>query len=319
MTTLATFQHALHCNPADRLTWLALADWLEETGHDGRAELVRLWLRLREQDGDRAADERHLRKVVAIGHTLPLPEVTNGVGMRLRLVPPGSFQMGSPPFEASRYPDEELHPVTLTRPFYLGVFPVTQGQFQAVMGHNPSGSNHHPDCPVERVEWAPMNEFCAALSELRDEIRAGRSYRLPTESEWEYACRGAGVHTTPFHFGAGLSSEQANFNGTKPYGGARKGPDRGRTTAVGQFAPNVLGLYDLHGNVWEMCSDHYGEDGRGEALTDPVGPTAGSHRVLRGGAFDSGSVGCRCAHRGMGSEQSGDTDTGFRVVLEWRP
>jgi uncharacterized protein (TIGR02996 family) len=319
MTPLATFQHALRSNPADRLTWLALADWLEETGHDGRAELVRLWLRLREADEDDPAGEERLRELVAIGHTVPLPQVTNGIGMRLVLVPPGSFVMGSPKSEASRYVDEELHRVTLTRPFWLGVFPLTQAQFQAVMGHNPSGSNLHPDCPVERVAWAEMNEFCTALSESRDEIRAGRNYRLPTESEWEYGCRGAGVHTTPFYFGDGVSSEQANFNGTKPYGGAKQGPDRGRTTPVGQFAPNVLGLYDMHGNVWEMCSDHYGEDGSGEPLTDPAGPASGSHRVLRGGAFDSGSVGCRCAHRGMGAEQTGDTDTGFRVVLEWRP
>src|SRR5262249_12320770 len=141
-TTLATFQHSLRSNPADRLTWLALGDWLEETGHDGWAELVRLWLRLREGDGDdREADERRLRRLVALGHALPVREVTSGVGVRMGLVPPGSFLMGSPRSGASRYPDEGLHRVTLTRPFYLGVFPLTQAQFQAVTGHNPSGSN----------------------------------------------------------------------------------------------------------------------------------------------------------------------------------
>ncbi|MGL4553910.1 MAG: SUMF1/EgtB/PvdO family nonheme iron enzyme [Gemmataceae bacterium] len=319
MTDLATFHHALRASPADYLTWLALADWLEETGPDGRAELVRLWCRLRGGDGDdRAARERRVRELVMAGHTVPLPEVTNGVGMRLVLVPQGAFVMGSPPFEANRYADEELHRVTLTRAFWVGVYPVTQAQNQAVMGHNPSGSSHAPDHPVERVGWAEMNEFCAALSESRDEIRAGRAYRLPTDSEWEYACRGAGAHTTPFHFGAKLSSEVANFNGSKPYGGARRGPNRGRTTPVGRFPPNVLGLRDLHGNVWEMCSDYYAEDAGGEPRTDPTGPPSGTHRVLRGGAFDSGSVGCRCAHRGMGAEQSADPDTGFRAVLEWR-
>lgn len=316
MTTLETFHSTLVTNPTDELTWLALADWLEETGREARSELVRLWLGLRQQVTE--TGQERLRELVAAGQTLPLPSLTNGVGMEFVLIPPGTFLMGSPLEELHRYEDEVLHSVTLTRPFWLGRTSVTQKHFQLITGGNPSRTFRHPTHPVENLELDMMYGFCASLSESRSELRANRVYRLPTESEWEYACRGAGVHTSVFSFGSSLSSEQANFNGNKPYGSAAANIERGRTMPVGSYPPNVLGLWDMHGNVWEMCSDRYHDDYDGSALTDPKGPETGMHCVVRGGAFDSGSIGCRCAHRGMGA-LVGDHDTGFRIVLEWRP
>src|SRR5262249_46839160 len=149
----------------------------------------------------------------------------------------------------------------ITRPFYLGVFPVTQAQYQSVAGRNPSansatGSERDnvaglctDDFPVEMVTWAAAVRFCKKLSALAAEKAAGRGDRLPTEAEWEYACR-AGT-STAFHFGDSLSSTQANFDGRGPYGGAAQGPFLNRTSKVGSYRPNAFGLYDMHGNVFE--------------------------------------------------------------------
>ena len=170
MTTLATFQHSLTAQPADRLTWLALADWLEEGGHDGRAELVRLWLRLRDWDGegDRDHEELRLRKLVAAGHVLPLPEVTNGVGMRLVLVPPGSFVMGSPPLETSRYNDEVQHAVTLTRPFWLGELTNVR-----LLGVILGGGNVGQPVTIRGEAGAPVGRTLREAAGRRGGIRGG--------------------------------------------------------------------------------------------------------------------------------------------------
>ena len=235
--------------------------------------------------------------------------ITNSIGMKLAPIPAGKFQMGSPATEAEREPGEAAHEVVISRPFYLGVYEVTQGQYEKVMGKNPSfftrrngGSADHP---VEQVRWGEAVQFCQRLSGLAAEQSAGRTYRLPTEAEWEYACR-AGT-TTPFHFGSSLASTQANFNGKYPYGGTATGPFHGRTAKVGSYAPNAWGLYDMHGNVGEWCSDWYdpayykngpAQDPKGPAKgVLPTGFGADCFLVVRGGCWLDEARGCRSAYR----------------------
>jgi len=190
-------------------------------------------------------------------------EIENSLGMKLRLLPPGEFKMGSPPSEADRRGDEIQHRVRITKPFYLGVYEVTQREYQNVMGNNPS--HYSPGAagkdqvrgldtdqfPVENVSWDDAVEFCRKLSALAAEQTAGRVYRLPTEAEWEYACR-AGT-TTPFHVGDKLNGQQANYDGQHPFATNGGGPFLGRPTEVGSYAPNPFGLRDMHGNVAEWC------------------------------------------------------------------
>ena len=167
-----------------------------------------------------------------------LESAGNSIGIRLKLLPAGTFWMGE---------DLDAHKVTLTQPFYLGVYEVTQEQYERVMGKNPSNFKG-PQNPVEKVSWDDAVEFCRKLSELPEEKAAGRIYRLPTEAEWEYACR-AGT-TTKYSFGDSESE-------LGEYGWFDKNSDR-KTHPVGQKQPNKWGLYDMHGNVWEWCSDWYG-------------------------------------------------------------
>jgi formylglycine-generating enzyme required for sulfatase activity len=252
-------------------------------------------------------------------------EVTNSIGMKLVLIPAGKFQMGSPKEEKDRSDDEEQHEVEITRPFYMGVYPVTQQEYEKVMGKNPSGfcrtgggkdkvaNLDTSRFPVERVSWQDAREFCKKLSELAEEKHSGRIYRLPTEAEWEYACR-AGTES-PFYFGRSLSSEQANFDGNYPYGSAAKGPCLGRTTTVGSYKPNAFGLYDMHGNVWQWCQDWFDTDYyRRSPKTDPLNDKVGSGRVLRGGGWYYAGVHCRSAYRcRLDLDDRGGT-FGFRVA-----
>jgi formylglycine-generating enzyme required for sulfatase activity len=235
------------------------------------------------------------------------------------LVPAGRFLMGSPDSEAERSDNEgPRRQVSISRPFYLGVYPVTQRECEAVMGKNPahfhSGNGGSPDHPVEQVSWTDAVEFCRRLSHLPPEKVAGRLYRLPTEAEWEYACR-AGT-TTPFWWGEGASSNQANFNGQNPYGGAAQGPHLQRTTRVGSYHPNPWGLFDVHGNVYEWCSDWFDENyyQLGEN-NDPQGPKWGQGRVLRGGSWLYGGNGCRAAFRTSNDPDFRWKPIGFRVAL----
>jgi formylglycine-generating enzyme required for sulfatase activity len=250
----------------------------------------------------------------------PRPELTDGAGMRLRRIPAGSFLMGSPSFELERQPCEgPQHAVEVTRPFYLGVYPVTQRQYEAVMGRNPArfhaDNGGSPDHPVERVSWGEAVEFCRRLSERSEVARWGGVYRLPTEAEWEYACR-AGTASV-FHCGDALSSREANFNGHYPYGRSAGGTYLERTSAVGSYAPNAWGLYDLHGNVWEWCADWFGEGSYADSPEeDPQGPPSGEKRVLRGGAWYFYGWFCRAACRYRRRPDERLDSAGFRVVLE---
>ena len=197
--------------------------------------------------------------------------------------------MGSPKEEKERRDDEIQHKVTLTKGFYMGVQLVTQEQWQEVMGNNPSKFKGEKNLPVETVSWDDCQEF---IKKLREKDK--KPYRLPTEAEWEYACR-AGT-TTPFHFGETISTDQANYNGNYIYGNGKKGVYREKTTPVGSFPANAWGLHDMHGNVWQWCQDWYGDYPQKDVV-DPQGPEKGEYRVLRGGSWIYDPRYCRSAFR----------------------
>ena len=201
----------------------------------------------------------------------PLPKLAvNSLGMKLALIPAGEFLMGSAESAPGAREDEQpQHRVRISKPFYLGVYEVTQGEFEQVMGENLSSFSRTgllkdaPEeldvsrLPADNVTWYAAIEFCRRLSEMPAEKQAGRVYRLPTEAEWEYACR-AGT-TTIFAFGDELSSTHANFNGKHPFGDAEAGPFLNRTATIGSYEPNAFGLYDMHGNLNEWCLDRFGQ------------------------------------------------------------
>ncbi|HTU27561.1 MAG TPA: SUMF1/EgtB/PvdO family nonheme iron enzyme, partial [Pirellulales bacterium] len=233
--------------------------------------------------------------------------ITNSIGMKLTLIPAGEFMMGSPETEFGAALNHEfgeaLHRVRITRPFYMGVHEVTQAQYQTIMGNNPSefstigakksmvGGLDTSRFPVESVSTADAQEFCRRLEE-----KEGKHYRLPTEAEWEYACR-AGT-SGPFSFGATCNGNEANLNGTAPYGKTPRGPYLDRPTKVGSYSPNAFGLYDMHGNVWELCSDWYFSDFDNVPVADdPTGPPSGTHRVSRGGGWLTDPANGRSASR----------------------
>jgi formylglycine-generating enzyme required for sulfatase activity len=273
----------------------------------------------------------------------PARSFTNSIGMKLVLIPKGKFMMGSTKAEQDEVVESvsegsrknvrdwvtEERPrrdVEITRPFYLGVYTVTQKQYKEVMGENPSWFSaggggkdkvkdlDTDDFPVERVSWEDAKKFCEKLSQFEKERRAKRTYRLPTEAEWEYSCRG-GPSSNPFHFGKSLASTQANFYGHHPYGGAKKGPYLERTCKVGSYDPNKFGLYDMHGNVCQWCSDWYDKDYYKDSPTkDPKGPDSGTARVLRGGSWDFSGWACRAAYRGRLEPGGRVGNLGFRLA-----
>jgi formylglycine-generating enzyme required for sulfatase activity len=257
-------------------------------------------------------------------------DFTNSIGMRLVLISKGKFQMGAPIKEKNRWKDEVQHEVTISKDYYLSVTQVTQGQYEKVTGTNPSrfqgkkisaDSDNHP---VEQVSWEDVVEFCKKLSELPEEKKAGRVYRLPSEAEWEYACR-AGSNTA-YCFGNEKYSlsDYAWFADNSSY----------QTHPVGEKKPNAWGLYDMHGNVWELCRDWYDYYIEG-AVIDPSGPTVGRisydeyyygandssgvfdspYRVYRGGCCGSEAEFCRSACRYGEDPSEPREDLGFRVAL----
>jgi formylglycine-generating enzyme required for sulfatase activity len=253
--------------------------------------------------------------------------ITNAVGMKLVPVPAGKFTMGSPKSEAERGEDEAQHEVEISRPYHMGAFLVTQEEYAKVMGKNGSWFSRNGSSrqkvqgmdtgrfPVDNVSWRDAQQFCERLSELDRKDGKARTYRLPTEAEWEYAGREAGKASTPFHFGASLGSAQANFDGRFPYGGADRGPYLARPCPVGSYRPNALGLYDVHGNLWQWCRDWYGKDYyKTSPAKDPQGPERGTTRVLRGGCWCYNGRECRSAYRGNEAPSFQDGTIGFRVV-----
>jgi len=246
---------------------------------------------------------------------LPL-EVTNSIGMKLVLVPAGEFEMGTPESFVDRNPDEYPHRVRITKAFYLSVCEVTQGEYERVMGKNPSyfsptgwGKDLVLEVdtgrfPVESVSWDDAVAFCAALSAREEEAKANREYGLPTEAQWEYACRSG----SPMRFCCGDDKQTlGDF--------AWFVENSGRTThPVGTKRPNAWGLHDMHGNVREWCHDWHADDYyRTAPIDDPPGPLSGLFRVFRGGCFCLSSYFCRSGNR-FGPYPLPSNMTGFRVV-----
>jgi formylglycine-generating enzyme required for sulfatase activity len=258
-------------------------------------------------------------------------------------IPAETFTMGSPTDEPNRGSDETHHQVTLTG-FYMGKYEVTQAQYEDVMGENPSffTTSVPPETstakrPVECVTWYDAIEFCNKLSTKEGltpvytitgrtpaagypitgaTVTANWStsgYRLPTEAQWEYACRAA--TTSPFNTGNNITTDQANYDGNYPYNNNPKGTYLDRTTEVGSFAANAWGLYDMHGNVREWCWDWYGSDYYSSSpAQDPTGAVSNIQRVQRGGSWDSLGHYLRSAYRGHSFPNSTSDDLGFRLV-----
>ena len=235
-------------------------------------------------------------------------------GMKLNWIAPGRFVMGSPPGEAGRSDDEGPQiDVTIGRGFWLGVFTVTQEEWKAV-AEDVTGLNDEPSyfrgtrLPVEQVSWNDCEVWLRELNALEEGRLPGNfEYRLPTEAEWEFACRGG--TTTRFHYG----------NSDEPLGDYAwySGNSRSQTHPGGEKKPNGWGLHDLHGNVWEWCQDWYGplNGGRGGTVTDPTGPIFGTKRVMRGGSFGVAAARCRSAYRVWNEPRYRDYTLGFRVAL----
>ena len=227
--------------------------------------------------------------------------------MALNLIPAGTFTMGSTFGDA----DEQPHTVTLTRPFYMGAYEVTQEQYVRVMGSHQS-TFEGPDNPVQVVSWDDAVAFCQKLSDLPVEKAAGRVYRLPTEAEWEYACR-AGT-TTAYSFGDNTAYSFGDNTYLLGYFAWYDNNSSLQPHAVGQKKPNAWGLHDMHGNVWEWCSDWH-EAYPVRELIDPQGPYSGLRRVFRGGSYMSVPESCRSAYRNMHAEDNRALNLGFRVAL----
>jgi uncharacterized protein (TIGR02996 family) len=327
MAIVQTLLDALHADPGDATAYLALADALEEAGDAGAAELLRLHLALRGGTADpTGAEFARMVQLLESGVRPVVPTRRNALGIAFALIPPGRFVMGSPGDEETRFDDEgPEHEVTITRPFYLGVFPVTQEEFKAALGFDPSRFREHGDGeedvmglntdrhPADTVSWQMAQALCVALS-----VRTGQVYRLPTEAEWEYACRAGVSRAGPFHQGQALSSLQANFDGREPFGGADMGPHLRRTAPVDTYPPNAFGVYDMHGNVSEWCADWFDEDYYSRSPEqDPLGPDHGERRVLRGGSWTDPGKYCRAAFRYDRPAEDARADFGVRLVVEY--
>jgi formylglycine-generating enzyme required for sulfatase activity len=246
--------------------------------------------------------------------------VTNSIGMQLVLVPAGELTIGSRADDPDADPDERpARRLRMSSPFYLGRHEVTQDEYSRVTGDNPSwfqpdgpgaaqvGDQETGRLPVDMVSWDEAVAFCRRLSQLPAERSAGRTYRLPTEAEWEYACR-AGT-STRFACGDELTLAQANVRG--------ESAAVATTRPVGSYPPNAWGLCDMHGNVWEWCSDAYDAEAyRTAVAVDPQGPADGTGRVVRGGDWQFPARFARSANRDFTRASRRDLGNGFRVVCE---
>jgi formylglycine-generating enzyme required for sulfatase activity len=268
-------------------------------------------------------------------------DLGDGVTLDMVYIPGGTFMMGSPTTEKGRYDTESpQHQVTVL-PFYIGKYPITIAQWQAVMGNNPAHFKDNTNNPVEQVSWDECIDFCIELSKKTP----GLSFRLPSEAEWEYACR-AGT-TTPFHFGQTLTSQLANYNATYTYANESKGEYRQKTTPVGSFYPNAFGLYDMHGNIWEWCLDDWHDNYNGaptdgtarfndidfqQAVNkvnangvsmlwydlDRIKTNRNNSQLLRGGSWVLNPQNCRSAYRDYSNPDSRSYYVGLRVVASSR-
>jgi formylglycine-generating enzyme required for sulfatase activity len=249
---------------------------------------------------------------------LALEDLANDTQLEMMLIPGDTFIMGSPPEELEHQEDESPQHSVTVQPFFMGKYQVTQAQWRFVaqlpqvnreLEQDPShfkGDNR----PVEQVSWEDAVEFCDRLSQY-----TGRTYRLPSEAEWEYACRAGSAK--PFAFGDTITTNEVNYDGNYTYGNAPKGKYRERTTPVGTFQPNAFGLYDMHGNVWEWCQDSWHSNYKG-APTDGSAwldnEESSNRKLLRGGSWYSDPEGCRSAYRNYFNLDYNGYNIGFRVV-----
>jgi formylglycine-generating enzyme required for sulfatase activity len=251
---------------------------------------------------------------------MPMRLLNDGVsGMTFLELPPGRFTMGSAASEIGRSDDETLHDVTISKPFYIGQYEVTQQEWRAVMGTSPSTfKDCGARCPVESVTFEDVQQFIDELNARRPASGPSLRYRLPTEAEWEYACR-AGT-TGPFSTGENITTAQANYNGKFPYASAAPGDYKQKPAPVGSFPLNPWGIADMHGNVWEWTADWYGpyRDSSVDGI-DPHGPASGDKRVIRGGSwyFDANSA--RCGLRYTHAPKDKGFSLGFRLAANSRP
>jgi formylglycine-generating enzyme required for sulfatase activity len=243
--------------------------------------------------------------------TKPQKAITNSIGMKFVLIPAGRFFMGSPSDESERRDNERQYEVNINKPFYLQVTEVSQGQWENVIGNNPSFfKDCGDDCPVEQVSWYDVQRFISKLNQME----GTNKYRLPTEAEWEYACR-AGT-TTPFFYGGCISTDQANYNGSYPGRNCPKGRYREKALKVRSFQPNAWRLYDMHGNVSEWCQDWFGGY-PSNPVADPKGPDEGIYRVMRGGSWYDEAWDLRSAFRGWITPETRYYNIGFRVARDF--
>ena len=253
-------------------------------------------------------------------------EGKNTIGMKFALIPKGTFDMGSPEDEKDRSSVEKQHAVEISKAFYLGVYEVKQKEWVALMKDNPSyfsrkgkGADEVKDVkdedldefPVEYVTYSDAEKFIGKLNEKEEKRLSGWKYSLPTEAQWEYACRAGAKDYKKYHFGDSISKDDANFDQKLE-----------RTCKVGSYAANKFGLYDMHGNVWEWCKDWYdpyyykNSPKRDPLNLEEVRSNAGSFRVTRGGSWHASAERCRSAHRGVSEpEEDNAYDLGFRVAL----
>ena len=220
-------------------------------------------------------------------------DLGNDVKLEMVLIPAGKFIMGSPESEKGRRTTETQHEVTITKPYYMGKYEVTQEQWESVMGNNPSIRNKGAKLPVTNVSWEDCQEFIKKVN-----VKTNGGYRLPTEAEWEFACRAGTIKA--YSFGNNQTRDDANIGGDS-------------IKTVGSYKPNAFGLYDLHGNVWEWCEDWSGFYPAG-AVTDPKGPATGAGRVLRGGSFNGNGSRARSSSRVNYTPTVRLANNGFRLA-----
>ncbi len=245
-------------------------------------------------------------------------DIAEGVKMDFMLIPAGTFFMGSSTTEYKRDRNEgPAHDITISKPYYLGKFEVTQKQwnsfFEGTVFARKEFEFPGDNMPVETVSGFEAEKFLMDLSS-----KLNMKFRLPTEAEWEHACR-AGTQT-PFYTGETISTSHANYDGSKVYKNGVKGLELKQTVDVGMYPPNPFGLYDMHGNVWEWCKDWYdGSFYKESPGTDPTGPPSGSNRIIRGGCWKSHPTKCRSAERDYHNPSKSEELIGFRVLLEVEP
>jgi uncharacterized protein (TIGR02996 family) len=296
---------ALFADPSDHVGWAALADWYEENDQLAQAELLRLqiWLTDHLDHPDRLAKERRQCQLIAnkvepacVFYDIPLRK---SLSIRFSLIPPGQFYMGNDVTNSARGEEGPRHKVLLTRPFLIAITPITQSQWFAVMRNRPS-MQRGPKRPVDSVHWEDCQNFCTTLTE-----RIGHKVRLPTEAEWEYACR-AGISADYY---SGFTMEDLERVAWFQHLA---------TTNVGQHQPNGWGLYDMLGNVWEWTADAYRNyPSRATPRRNPRFNRRSSYRAARGGGFSNPAACCRSSTRICFAAAGRNHFIGFRPVLDW--